>query len=618
MIDDPRDRTALKDEEQWWRGWWAQDYSWDQLAAKPLARFRIDDLGHHTTASTNTGAGGATQQDLWSDAKLIPEFDAHGRLLRQWTPAHLPLTFENGTPAKSQWTEAEWLSMEEDVAERIRKLAKTEAIIQLEGLVLRRLLGNDQANVFYARTLFIQGIAAELHCQSASFHKSLFLDVVNLDGSNFECGASFEGTLFKAEASFRDVDFGPYAQFGRARFKAAVGFQRSKAELLSLSKTYCVSTMALSWARIGKVYVRGAHLNSLHAEAIQADYLNLSLTKIDGSVRIRNSHITEIVASSLEVADRMDMGHTEVDSIRLYNCLLRETGQLTSLKCRIDAVFTAVRFMGLVVFAEARFGQRSDFSSAIFEKAARFDDAKWPDGERVAGAFRDAVFHRLADFRGETPPSPAAFDGCAFRGEARFDRPVFAGDRLFKASLRSAQSEATLESLENGCRALKLAAEAVRDRLSEQRFHRYELICRRRSKLTPRSERFFSSIYGVAGDYGGSVTRPLVNLAALWLVMGLAFAFWGAALASAPIPPPDLLVQGIETAGRNIFNPLGIWLRPAAASQCIPGEIESALTSCSGPGPRLAFRLVSTVEALTAGVLIFLAGLAIKRRFQIT
>lgn len=125
------------------------------------------------------------------------------------------------------------------------------------------------------------------------------------------------------------------------------------------------------------------------------------------------------------------------------------------------------------------------------------------------------------------------------------------------------------------------------------------------------------SIYGLAGDYGGSLTRPLANLAGLWLAMGLAFALWAAALTSAKIPPADLLIQGIETAGRNIFNPLGVWLRPAAVPQCVPPEVESVLAWCSGSGPRLAFRLISTAQAFAAGVLIFLAGLATKRRFQI-
>lgn len=614
MGGDTRDENVFADEGEWWRSWWARDYSWDQLAAKPLEGFSVDKFGlHHPSGA----AAEPSQQDFWCDAPLIPEPGPDGAIVRHWTPAHLPLTFETGKPAKSQWTDAEWVSMEEDLERRIRESAKKGAGVQLEGLVLRRLPSVDEEDVFYARTAFIRRIETRLECRSAFFHKTLFIDGASFDGSAFQRGASFEGALFSAAAFFRNLEFGPFAQFRHACFKANADFQHSKTYTLTLSGIRSEKTLAMNSASMDYVYIVGARLHSLRANRVKSNEINLTGAEIADSVEVKNAKITSFLAKSIDVSGTVDMENTEAGIIGMSDSRIGESAIFTNLKCRRFAVFMAMRCMGRINFKDAELGDEINFRDAVFEKAAAFNGAKWPDGDRVADAFLDTVFHRLADFRGKTPPSPAAFNGCSFRGEVKFDRLAFAQDRLFRASLRGAKHEASLESLENGCRALKLAAEAARDRLSEQHFHRYELMCRRRSWATPLSERLFSSIYGLAGDYGGSLTRPLANVAGLWLVMGLVFALWGAALASTTIPLADLFIQGIDTAGRNIFNPLGIWLRPATAPRCNPHEIESVLAWCNGPGPRLAFRLISTAQTLVAGVLIFLAGLAIKRRFQI-
>ena len=86
-----------------------------------------------------------------------------------------------------------------------------------------------------------------------------------------------------------------------------------------------------------------------------------------------------------------------------------------------------------------------------------------------------------------------------------------------------ASPNARFAAFEAAFRTLKLAMESNRDRIEEGRFFRLELLARRnrRDAAVPRWERWASWLYEVSSDYGNSIARPLVWIAASLVIMGV-------------------------------------------------------------------------------------------------
>ncbi|WP_155838361.1 pentapeptide repeat-containing protein [Hyphomonas beringensis] len=201
-------------------------------------------------------------------------------------------------------------------------------------------------------------------------------------------------------------------------------------------------------------------------------------------------------------------------------------------------------------------------------------------------------------------------------------------------------------ALEDCYRTLKLFNEDRRDRVEEGRFHRLELIARRRRgrpKYTTLQqlafwqekegislrERIMSRIYGGASNYGNSVARPLVCLiigmflfalaymmmgdwfiyAPNWKHFGEAMAFsLGQVLPFGPWDAPDPC-----TAIGQMLDPL-TGPAQAACKQHLGDGFEHRLYINGTP---IGLRLLASLQSLSAIILVFLSGLAIRRRFQI-
>ena len=107
-------------EEDWWANWWAADYSWEGLAKR-----RIDD--------------GRTLQDYWrhcEDDDLVPEVDANGTVVREWTRFHLPYAFADGTPTpKAQWDDAKKRAFTEALWRLLEDARATGNPARFDGIV---------------------------------------------------------------------------------------------------------------------------------------------------------------------------------------------------------------------------------------------------------------------------------------------------------------------------------------------------------------------------------------------------------------------------------------------------------------------------------------------------
>ncbi len=269
-----------------------------------------------------------------------------------------------------------------------------------------------------------------------------------------------------------------------------------------------------------------------------------------------------------------------------------------------------------------------DFQAAGFLGAAYFDGLTWPaEFHHSEAAFREALFDRFADFSQPNFKNFSAFDGAVFKGEMRFASDSFSHDVGFREALRLACLEGSHDALGHGLRSLKQAAEAVRDRSSEQTFFRYEVIARRHHPQTAMGDRCLSWSYGLVSDYGDSIVRPLVAAFVVWIVGAMLYLLLGAATfpsVSAGIslwrPIHPAMFEAFQLSARSIFSLFGVWnIRQPDLNACKGSreQIETLLL-WKDPAVALSTRLISSAQSIISGALLFLSALAVRRRFQIS
>jgi uncharacterized protein YjbI with pentapeptide repeats len=330
------------------------------------------------------------------------------------------------------------------------------------------------------------------------------------------------------------------------------------------------------------------------------------------------------------------------------------------------ARFGTREFAGLAYFDGSHFAGPMQFGAAVFEKPVSFRRITWPNASRDwHAAFDQTLFGGTAVFKDSGFRALAAFDGATFergiqiddvsetiasgtfeaerrgaigaasvdasewmsaeekrRREADKDaaRPITSGE----ISMREAESrDLRLKQLERGCRVLKQAMEKASNKTREQLLHRFELIARRSQRDTPLWESVFSHVYELTSNYGGSIARPL-GVLLLMLIPGFAALYWGWGAALARLYPAEAIgLHPIEDAWAalrfawtNAFHPFSA----LASNIAVPGESSwlAALLSDFGPGWGFAVRAVATLQSVASLVLIFLSGLAVRRRFQIS
>ena len=320
--------------------------------------------------------------------------------------------------------------------------------------------------------------------------------------------------------------------------------------------------------------------------------------------------------------------------------------------------FHLFKFHGSVLHSGINFG-RTHFETALERGKTR--DAYLP--------VPDALIRGLANLKRAIPqkPEPPAEDAPDWKKE-HFERDTAKWLALYEYPAEDARSlpafqtwrkdrarafaEGPVEdrieyfrALEDCFRTLKLFNEDRRDRPEEGRFHRLELIARRRRRPNyslrelfslkrakvgiPMWERMMSHIYGWGSNYGNSVVLPIGWLlggvfafATLYLLMGDWFVY---------TPNSARFGEALSFSFGRVF-PFGPWDAPEACSAI--GQMLDPLTdigkeTCKAQlgeafeprtykgGTPLTLRLLASFQSLSAIILVFLSGLAIRRRFQI-
>ncbi|KCZ85759.1 hypothetical protein HAD_08740 [Hyphomonas adhaerens MHS-3] len=502
----------------------------------------------------------------------------------------------------------------------------------------------------------------------ASFNSAAFSGVAEFDSAAFSGNANFDSATFSGHARFNSAAFSGYASFESVTFSGDAVFA---------SAAFSGDAIFESAAFSGNTNFDSAVFSgyAIFESAAFSRGAIFEIATFSGDAWFDNAAFSEDAC----FASAAFSGEAH------FNCAVflgdadfgGEGRSLMSERRSIQRfVANGAMFLGPANFSNRNFlsgpeGVESDFDDAHFFHLFKLHDSSLHRGinfgkARVELALEQgkaqesclpvpgALMEGLETLKRAVPekPQPPKEDALESNKE-QYVRDASKWSALYEGGLEEFQAwrrseaqafaEGSVEdrneyfrALEDCYRTLKLFNEDRRDRVEEGRFHRLELIARRRRgrpKYTPLQmlafwqekegipiwERVLSHIYGGASRYGNSVVLPIV-----WLICGvLLFAAIYAAMASFPHHTPTVseLENALSfSAGRVL--PFGPWADPEACSR-IGQMLETAgRENCTGGaihyGTWVPFglRLLASFQSLTAIILAFLSGLAIRRRFQ--
>ncbi len=631
---------------KWWNGWWAQDFSWAGLADKPVGQGVITIHG-----------GRHGEQDLQAYWRRDPVsgtlrdeamLEAAGELLRApdgkfWHLAHVPLNWRDGSPAKAGWDADRVAMLGGLVAARVAAGCATtvgklghergpDGRAQLAGAVLLAPPPHPPATDSALHVVADWAWLPAWHARGASFGPGFLCR--NVFFSEY---ARFDGATFSGDANFDSATFSGYARFVSATFSGDASFD-------------------------GAIFSGYARFNS----ATFSGYASFDSATFSGYaifVSATFSGYARFDIATFSGIARFD-GATFSRNTRFQNGEFAATASFQSAKFlpaaassrwRNGVSFRGRRFNAEAKFDRATFSVAMDFSAAVFARLTSFAHIIWPDDARHwHRAFDQAVFEDVVSFQGAGFRCFAAFDGATFEGglqldemeetaaAARFTRELRAaidlpaeetgpGAASAPAPLRGgwpgfqdivqrdialAETEAAreraaqirLKQLERGCRVLKQAMDKASDKTREQMFFASELIARRKQTATPPWERAFSWLYEKTADYGRSIARPLVALLASIPVFAL--LYWGISGGLSGNWAWPAFWEAMNFSARRVL-PFGAWeATEAQLPKLLLGDGNTLFT--------VVMRALATLQSIFALAMAFLAGLALRRRFQIT
>lgn len=480
--------------DAWWRGWWAQDWSWAGLVDKPVGR--NGDTGHGGLE------GERTLQDYWrrdpvsgavrDDAAM----EAAGELIRApdgelWHLMHVPLTWASGSPAKIGWDASQLDRLSNLVVARLTAAAQTDC----DGL--SNALAPDGRAQFSGAVLLVtprhtghpnlvcddawlprwdareMTIGPGFSCKRAHFPDGARFDNVNLRGdasfdrTTFSGDASFTGATFSGDARFDNATFLGGAGFDRVTFLGVAGFHRAtfSGDAGFDSATFSGGAAFGSATFSGSAKFKGATFSRI---------VGFFRTTFSGDASFLGATFPEFAVFRLvsfsghaEFSRATFSGDAEFDFAKFSGAadfvLATFSGRASffGAQWHLRVGFQAANFLGDAKFQDATFSGRTNFERATFSGGARFDGAQWHRGvdfgsatfagpARFADArfpgfvsfadvdFAKAVTFESAQFGTDTPlpdqPAGALFHRCQFAGPARFHGARFAAFLDFTAA----------------------------------------------------------------------------------------------------------------------------------------------------------------------------------------
>ncbi len=456
---------------------------------------------------------------------------------------------------------------------------------------------------------------------------------------------SLQNIDIKGRVSFNECKFKTFIMQEDRNTVASDTYYRSLNDTVLFSNIEIINTMSLK-----KIYFKN------NVEFINCRFGDDAIFEhliFDGNVRF----------SYCTFGDNVSFLHTEFNNVEFNRCTFGENTSFLKTKfnknvsfidCQFgnSASFGDACFCGVAVFRSIAFGDRASFLAAQFHNQMDFGGTEFKgevffkgctfpkDPVNNLNAFRATRFRELVSFDEVDIHCLAAFNEARFQngvifhdpGEMRTDElwehALAALDNAAKEKEKSESAEevgdhdkenlteAYYTALEGGCRVLKHEMEKIADRSREQRYFRYELIARRHRPDINLMEKWVSHIYGLTSDYGHSIGRPLLYMGGLFLVMMLCMfliAVCGAGTLDIGLfaPPHPALVDSFALAWQNIVKPGAVW------DVRFPLSVPALTAAFNGPGLPVWLKVLASVHSALSFICLFLAGVAIRRKFRI-
>ena len=581
--------TREEREARWWRGWFEADYSWEGLAKKDIlggGQFGEQTLQDYWRRDPETG--GVRDDAMLKAAGELVQFDG-----RWWHLVHLPPSGRGGVESwKAEFDASDWERVKAMVVERLAAAVETPGTF---GLVRQNLRWKPKVSdgralldgaVLGGGLLHTNGGISpiSLSCRSAAF-----LWDSDFNAEAFGLGTDFFGAAFLGSAGFDGATFSGDAYFQRATFSGAAKFFQASFSGKAIFQSAIFSS--------GSDFFNAAFsgITNFYGTIFSGDTAFLSATF---STKVNYSHA--IFWGDAEFMGATFSGYADFESAT-FSSNPFFSGRFEGKGCFHNAVFEGpVTFSAAIAAPErdfpkafygARFAGIADFSGAVGEG----------QGGQMAAAFAEAQFEKALILT----------DGLDGKQGQVFHKTLLANTR-YTAKDQNAR-DAAFATLESGCRVVKIAMGKARDEVREQAYYRLQLRARHQRQDIDAWEKAIGWLYGVTSEFGSSLWRPLVGLGLLVLVFAVVI-YW---------PWMDWLnIRDADGLG-GVFVALNHSLRTLSPFNLLattgvhPSAAPASLFEVN-PAVTFGARLVSGLQSILSTLLIFLFGLAVKRRFQIS
>ncbi len=659
-------KTTEQRDKAWWDAWWGEDFSWDGLAEKSWDGWLVLPDGSVAEEKTGgaqppEGARAATLQDYWREQEpdLVTSPDGGQRFTR----VHLPPAWKDGTPTgKADWpddaldavlapklqagTETAFHREQDDT-----KLVGSDGRAQLQGAVLLGAATQPQGNASQLSARFNR--AAFL--RDADFAQATFSGDASFSNATFSGDASFANATFSGDAYFKEVTFSGGAYFKEATFSGGARFDSAtfsgnanfpRASFSEGASFYCATfsgpadftgaTFSGPASFDSATFSGGASFYcatvegfaSFHGATFSGDASFDSATFL-GVARFYSA----IFSGNAKFWNAVFLGATEFGGAVFEKPVSFSKIVWPSAAQNWHKAFDQTLFKSAPVFTKAGFKSLAAFDGAVLERGLVIDDPRAAETDKAfVEERRGAIKAAKADLAAwieieedawiqeqeqEQEGDPSEVEG---KGEGEGDKKkpkrISGGER--RRQLEKYRNY-RLAELEGGCRTLKKAMEYASNKTREQLFYRYELIARRAQAATPLSEKIFSYLYDWFGNYGASIGRPFMAVTGLTLLFsgvywGLDIGWGDAASHAVALNPTTNVDPALERAlsfsASRIF-PFG------AFDDVSAGWLQSYETA-HGSLAALGVRILASLQSTFALTLVFMVGLAVRRKFQIS
>ncbi len=622
-------KTREELEKEWWDAWWIQDYSWDGLAKKEwVGWYKDSDNGTPypvaSTESPNSGAQKATLQDYWRSEKiyLIKGIDG-----KYYTRFHMPFSTRTGSSNnnyKNSWDNNTWETFYSDLATFLNQAKLTRTKIneiseisgadyraQMQGVVLQ-----DFQYSKFEKIIKIDELSANFHNSywkgRTNLENTKVLDGTDFSNACFDDDLAFEKSTFVLQAIFRDSLWLESATFSDCTFLSSVDFSRST----FLNVVYFEGSHFNNQTLFQNVYFAGgASFNEaiFKGETYFCDAKVCDGIDFNQVFFLKNTSFRKLqVQSELFITNSIIMGKFNAEGNNRSALIGKFDGTLFAN----DTIFQDRHFLAGSSFQNTYFGGLAEFHGTIFHEGTNWHNTNF-----------DLVFNNKNGYSFATniglekqTELLAEFETLGRSHRLKFGKKIskrkYSLDSSSKIDPNISFQSNRYARVEQSFRKLKLAMEEVRNKSLEQEFYSKEIRARRnrRDSQVKYPERFLSKLYEVTSNYGNAILLPLFyTLISVFVFAAIYYAlidknalFWGEKW------DPDF----IKSLGFSLTNSFPfVGMKELRDSYFFVINTKGNNEIYSLRGWMIALAIIQSIFSLS---MLFLSGLAIRRRFQIS